>query len=262
MPRLSSCPNCWRQVLVPPDAVRAVRVRCPLCQAEFDLRVIQEAALPELILLDGAQPDVEHALGEESSLPGASEGTGSRPSSHVLDDYRSGGADWDPAEQGRLGYAVLSESSIGVAELPAPADEAATAGAAIDELAAAEAGDLPPRDDAQPPPDETWAATAGSLSDAPSADSGADSTSAEFNFYASPAAHDDTASVEIAARPGKRREVNMAVELVKVVAGGFVGLVIAYEVLLFFFHRDPLDLAGRLPRWMVPASLESSEESP
>jgi len=280
MTRLSSCPNCWRQVLVPPSAARQSRVRCPLCAAEFELLVLQEAAVPELILLESAA-EAEHALAE---APATADDSALTPSSDVLGAYR-GGLAWGgeareiepPAEPSWKGEAP----SEPYAPLSAPRDpwQSETPDAAIDRTDDdPETAESPPEvgstedstSEEFAPRGEDGSAGASPSQETPSQETPTDDTPTDespsdetpFNFYASPKTHDDGVPVEVAARQGKRREANMAVELVKVVAGGFVGLVIAYGVLLMFFKTDPLDLADSLPRWMVPAALESDENNP
>jgi len=270
MTRLSSCPNCWRQVLVPPGAARRSRVRCPLCAAEFELQVLQEADLPELVLMDGAQ--AEHALAEE---PAPADESGSRSSSDVLGVYR-GGAGWGnearegeaPAER-RIweGEAREDEASAGprIWESEAPPEPYAPLSAADDAWRTEippEAMDGAEQAVAEAAPEGGLAEgsdTGGMASSREDGSAGASPSQEPFNFYASPKTHDEGVPVEVAARQGKGREANMAIEMAKVVAGGFVGLVIAYGVLLVFFKRDPLNLADSLPRWMVPASMESDE---
>jgi hypothetical protein len=275
MTRLSSCPNCWRQVLVPPSAARRSRVRCPLCAAEFELLVLQEAAVPELILLESAE--AEHALAEAPATAGDSALT---PSSDVLGAYR-GGRVWRgeareieaPAEPRIWEGEAPTEPYAALSPLLDPW-QTETPDAAIDRGDDdSDTAESPPEVGAtEAPASEEFAlrgenGSAGALpsQEAPSQETLSDETPSDetpFNFYASPKTHDDGVPVEVAARQGKRREANMAVELVKVVAGGFVGLVIAYGVLLVFFKTDPLDLADSLPRWMVPAALEPDENSP
>jgi hypothetical protein len=237
---------------------------------------LQEADLPELVLMDGAE--AEHALAEE---PAPADESSSRSSSDVLGIYCGGAGGGTEAREGEARESEAREGEV-------PPEPYAPLSAADD----AWRTEIPP--DAMDVADQALAEAApegglaegsdtgvmasgmegGSAGASPSQESPSQESSspvatsreealedAPFNFYASPTTHDEGVPVEVAARQGKRREANMAIEMVKVVAGGFVGLVIAYIVLLVFFKIDPLQLADSLPRWMVPASMETDENS-
>lgn len=57
----------------------------------------------------------------------------------------------------------------------------------------------------------------------------------------------------------RRRRKSIALELVKIVVGGVVGLAIGQLILWWVFHRDPLGVGPRLPSpvqdWVVPVEL-------
>ena len=55
----------------------------------------------------------------------------------------------------------------------------------------------------------------------------------------------------------RRRKRNPAVELVKMVLGGIVGLAIGYGILLWGFRVDPFNLARYLPAAVVPESVKT-----
>lgn len=69
-----SCPKCQDQVTVPASAPRSARVRCPLCQEEYDLADAL-AQLPPALIVISAAPEEELVLAsvgalEENSLEG------------------------------------------------------------------------------------------------------------------------------------------------------------------------------------------------
>lgn len=66
--------------------------------------------------------------------------------------------------------------------------------------------------------------------------------------------YQDAASTGIVAKPSKKRkDANMAVEMLKAMIGGALGLLITYLALLWFMQDfDPLRIGPKLPRWMVP----------
>jgi hypothetical protein len=71
-----SCPKCQDQVTVPASAPRSARVRCPLCQEEYDLADAL-AQLPPALIVISAAPEEELVLAsvgarEENSLEGDS----------------------------------------------------------------------------------------------------------------------------------------------------------------------------------------------
>ena len=56
-----SCPKCSDQVTVPASAPRSARVRCPLCQEEYDLADAL-AQLPPTLIVISASLDEEPVL--------------------------------------------------------------------------------------------------------------------------------------------------------------------------------------------------------
>lgn len=65
-----SCPKCNDQVTVPASAPRSARVRCPLCQEEYDLDDAL-AQLPPLLIVVSAAPVEEPALAAVGAMDAA-----------------------------------------------------------------------------------------------------------------------------------------------------------------------------------------------
>jgi LSD1 subclass zinc finger protein len=232
MPSISSCPYCREQLAVPAGAPEDADVRCPLCQAEFTLGEVQDIALPELILVSTTREAVIAAtwarseVGNDSSMEdGASASTASEGAS-------SGAAEAIDADRIELGNEQ-------------PAEGAST----IDDVALAVVSQVGLMKASEPKPNE------GQAKSTTAGEAGHSYDAASFNFGQSPTESFDAevaAAFESRPRP-KRKSPNMALELAKVIGGGFLGLVLAYQILLCA-GRDPLDIARSWPGF-VPASM-------
>ena len=86
-----SCPKCSDQVTVPASAPRSARVRCPLCQEEYDLADAL-AQLPPALIVISASLDEELVL---AAVGGMDVATGSQIGSaidHGFDSHLEGGS--------------------------------------------------------------------------------------------------------------------------------------------------------------------------
>ncbi len=218
MPTISSCPFCQAQVAVPQEAAVEDEVRCPLCQAQFSLDEAIDIALPELILVRGvagrcAQPE----------LVGAGVGLN--------------------------GDAWGAEPALGSGHFHSPmsAEHAFDNGALGLDLANGPDTDLGygPSNDLQPL--DSW--------DSPQALATAEGLepSAGVGFDTGVETVDPNETGIVAKPRKKRKEPNMAIEMLKVMLGGGLGLFITYICLMWAMKNfDPLQLGHKLPAWMVP----------
>ncbi|MCE9527364.1 MAG: hypothetical protein K8R36_15060 [Planctomycetales bacterium] len=105
-----SCPKCHDQVSVPSSAPRSARVRCPLCQEEYDLADALAQLPPALIIVNAAVTD-EPVL---AAVGGMDAATGSHIGSeldHGFESHLEGGSskeystgvlDASPSREGRI----------------------------------------------------------------------------------------------------------------------------------------------------------------
>jgi hypothetical protein len=134
MPFTSSCPKCQKQVTVPDHVGAASLVRCPLCEAEFELREALALGPPALVIIeaktDDGQPIVPAAVGAELPLAEAQ----AAPAGAADEDHWTSG--WAAADA-----TATTEPAEGE-------DDAVVFGAITGKLPPAEGGDgtgLPPR---------------------------------------------------------------------------------------------------------------------
>jgi hypothetical protein len=88
-----SCPKCSDQVSVPASAPRSARVRCPLCQEEYDLADALAQLPPALIIVSTGVAEEEPAL---AAVGGMDAATGSHIGSaldHGFDSHLEGGSE-------------------------------------------------------------------------------------------------------------------------------------------------------------------------
>jgi DNA-directed RNA polymerase subunit RPC12/RpoP len=71
------------------------------------------------------------------------------------------------------------------------------------------------------------------------------------NFPATAQLHPNTSFTS----PPLRKRKNPIAGMLKIMLGGFAGLILGYAVLLWGFRRDPFDLARFLPDAVVPAGV-------
>jgi LSD1 subclass zinc finger protein len=270
MPTISTCPYCREQLAVPPGAAADADVRCPLCQAEFALQDVLDIALPELIVVTTPRSELVAAAVGAALATAASDS--------VFDDSHENTAAAQAASNGAANDPDLSAAEdAAVSEgMPDPHhDVAATADDKID-LSLGEPA-KPAADGAKPSEEDAGKSSIddiaiAALSAAPPADPSAESVirklgqapsdefhAGQFDFgQERPAAAgfdaEVAAAIESRPRP-KKKAPNMALELVKVIVGGFVGLLVAYQILLCA-GRDPLQIAKSWPiQFLVNKSL-------
>ena len=88
-----SCPKCSDQVSVPASAPRSARVRCPLCQEEYDLADALAQLPPALIIVSTGVAEEEPVL---AAVGGMDAATGSHIGSgldHGFDSHLEGGSE-------------------------------------------------------------------------------------------------------------------------------------------------------------------------
>lgn len=243
-------PRCDDLVTLPAGLTPDSRVRCPYTKEEFLVQEILDGLPPMLEIVDGpVAADIPIAPTVESST------AVSAPS----DDAETGAADdlLTPDVAGDAPVAVAEEE----AEAPAPAGDAM-----FDFLhgpAAAEA--------------ESEAATEakGPALFEPAGE-GAESTAGAFDVTGEATAE---GAAESTAAPGrakvrprpKKKPKSPVVEIIKVVLGGFGGLLIAQIILWWAVpsgcsaNPDPIGLAPKLPgflQWMAPERLRNPDSVP
>ena len=58
MPGISQCPECNQQISLPRQTHPETRVQCPICNAEYALRLALDLAPPALIVVQEVQSSV------------------------------------------------------------------------------------------------------------------------------------------------------------------------------------------------------------
>ena len=233
MPTISSCPFCQVKVAVPSGAAPADEVRCPQCQSQFSLAEALDVVLPELIVVRASSI---------RNLQPALVGTATEANGDAWHSDTS------------FGMPVYRPSGSGGFDMNATADENDLADAASS--AAAAAPPVPQVDElldeqGEEGLDEAWGspdvAALDELSEQ-SAGMGIDTGAEQL----------DPAATSIVTKPRKKqKQANVAVEMVKTMLGGLVGLFVAYMILMWSLKNwDPLEIGRKLPAFMVPEKLE------
>ncbi len=233
---IAKCPRCQQLVSLPEGVDLDTMVQCPLCVAEYALR---DSLPPALIPMGGAAlPVGESPAAEAPPADDAIDATAAAATAEL-------GEPTEPTEAPQ----PVEDELIG-AEAP---DEAVAAAAA--EGAAPAEGETPPEEAASPEapadaekPAEAPADDAGMFGflhqDAP-ASPGAEVPAAEgshpvvdtsepsFAGFGMSQPAGERVAASVAARP-RRKEKNVAKEMVGVAIGGFFGLLIGYYALNYF----------------------------
>lgn len=231
---------------VPANAGPADEVRCPLCQAQFSLEDVLDIALPELIVVRQVAPlNLGMSAGADAPLIG----------SGLLGV--SGGSLVGGLREGTLmgfGSSEFNGHGAGAATLDVPAagfpDDGA-GGYSLTEpspASPAETGQETP----SKPPGDSW----NMGQDLNSALAEMPETTIAQGFAGEHVEGMDEAAGITATPRKKRKEPNMALEMVKAIFGGAIGLTVAYMILLWGCSRDPLQLGRKLPSWMVPTKMQ------
>jgi hypothetical protein len=250
MSAVVSCPKCSGTATLPARASDDGWVRCPICRAEYQSHRLLKYAPPELELIDepahpfeGRVPTLEAT--DELVVAPVGAVTGAIASADVDDDSN---------------VFTFDDSLL----LDEPTDELPRVHATDLTEDAAEETDSPaagPFDwrsanTSQPPPlvETARAPVAADLR----ATEGHSSAVTIFD-RGGPAPVTSVPPIGLAPRRKSRRRSPVRL-IVEIVGGGFLGVLIAYAALMWFYHRDPLQIAPRLPGFLVPEALRSTRE--
>ena len=215
MPIASTCPRCDSPVTLP-DAQPAAWMQCPLCEAQFALREALDCLPPSLVVLDAGP-----VMAAVPGAAGAARAEGSLADVPMVEF---------PGQEDALAHFAAEEGDAGTTSI----------GGGLDSQRFPLAEESPDDDGA------ILGNFAGADSDAHG--SAGPGSSTRFNFGLG-----DEDGGSIGYEPRASTGPNMLIEFVKIVAGGVVGLALAYYILLWLNH-DPLQLAHKLPPWFVPSS--------
>jgi len=243
-------PRCDDLVTLPAGLTPETRVRCPYTKEEFLIQEILDGLPPMLEVIDGPPA---------ATIPGVPAAEAVGPVSTPTDDAKpDAGEELLMAEDAGDAATAVSEDD---GEVPAPVDDSMFdflhgPSAAVEEKEEPAAAAKGPA--LFEPTDEEAGSAAGAF---------------DVTGEAAPGgAASDVApsSMKVRTRP-KKKPKNAAIEMVKVILGGFGGLLIAQIILWWAVptgcsaNPDPIGLAPQLPgflQWMAPERLRNPDAMP
>jgi hypothetical protein len=281
-----SCPKCSGQVAMPPDAPTDGWVRCPICRAEYRAYHLLEFVPPSLELIDEPAHPFEGSVPARDVLAAASTTACTAPTVSAIAAAESDSVALEATDElavAPVGAATGAISSADVGDdsnvftfddsllLDEPTDElprlregeiAEVAALQSDTLAVSQADsadqlDWPDADVHEPPPLDVKSMPA--TDDLRATEEHSSAVTIFDRGGAAPVM--SVPPIGLAPRRKARRRHPVLV-ILGIVGGGFLGLVLGYGILMWFFDppKDPLRIAPSLPGFLVPEALRSTGE--